>query len=178
MALLFAVASTSGVSTPTTHFPHPVLARTSRIQSSLFFGDNDPAKAQLLRMSHKVYGQYPDRDAVKIANRAASSLSEEENGTWSDVATCTLRNVAVVGALLAAVGALPGQASAAVSLLAGDTALPSLSSSTTQLVAVDAETLDVIASFTIPWIVGGALVAFAAANYEKLIDTLNDDRRR
>ena len=35
---------------------------------------------------------------------------------------------------------------------------------------------DVIASIAVPLLVGGGMVAFAAANYEKLIDKLNDGR--
>lgn len=53
-----------------------------------------------------------DKDWPQVANIAASSLPEEENGTWKDVALCTLRNMAIVGAGLTAIGSLPGQADA------------------------------------------------------------------
>ena len=53
-----------------------------------------------------------DKDWPQVANIAASSLPEEENGTWKDVALCTLRNMAIVGAGLTAIGSLPGQAGA------------------------------------------------------------------
>ena len=100
---------------------------------------------------------------MEIAARAASSLPEEENGTWGDVALCTLRNAGIVAMLLTAVGAFPGQASAS---------LPP-----TSTILADAETLDVIASIAVPLLVGGALTAFLAVNYKKLIDKLQSGGR-
>ena len=70
------------------------------------------------------------------------------------------QNHCAVAAVLAVVGAIPGQASAA----------------TPAVLVADAETFDIIASLAVPLLIGGGLVAFAAANYEKLIDKLNDGR--
>ena len=151
----------------------PILApgRSSRLQSSLF-SDEKPDEARRVRLLRvaELHDLDPVLDAVEIANRAASSLPEEENGTWADVAMCSLRNACGVAAILAAVGALPGQASAAT-----PNELSIIFPSSAVLLA-DAETIDVIASIAVPLLVGGALVAFLAANYENFIDKLNDGR--
>lgn len=146
-----------------------MLARSTRICCSLIDADggsrdaSTATRAQRLARVAKLYNLDPKEDDAEIVARAASSLPEEENGTWADVAVCTARNVAVVGALLAAVGAFPGQASAV--------SLPAASLPAASLIA-DAETLDVIASIAVPLLVGGALTAFLAVNYKKLIDNL------
>ena len=87
----------------------------------------------------------------------------------------------VAGALLAMVGALPGQASATTStaLAATDSSALLTIPDSTSLLVVDGdffENLDVIAIIAVPLLVGGALVAFAAANYEKFIDKINGGR--
>ena len=143
-----------------------------------------PLVARLARVS-QLDRLDPETDRAEITNRAASSLRVAMTGgcpgTWGDVALCTLRNLLIVGAILAAVGALPGQASATTStaLAAADSsALLSIPESTSLLV-VDGdffENLDVIAIIAVPLLVGGALVAFAAANYEKFIDKINGGR--
>ena len=74
-----------------------------------------------------------------------------------------LQTLASTAALVATLGALPGPASA--------TGLPA-----SGLYLADAETLDVIAIIVVPLIVGGGLVAFLAANYEKFIDKINEGR--
>jgi len=155
-------SSAHGALVPLVRLRTPADARSSvsRIRCSLF-AETETRQEHMERVA-TMYDLDPDADAMEIAARAASSLPEEEDGNWGDVALCTLRNAAAVSALLAVVGALPGQASAA-----------SFASST--LVA-DAEMLDVVASIAVPLLVGGGLVAFAAANYEKLIDKLNDGR--
>ena len=109
------------------------------------------------------YDLDPAVDGMRIASLASSSLPEEENGTWLDVAACTLRNACFVGLLLAAVGALPGQASASVANSA--------------VLVADAEQLDVIASIAVPLVIGGGLVAFAAVQYPKLIDKIQGGGR-
>ena len=140
---------------------HPLArVRVSNIHCSLF-AEQDTRKQRLDRVA-EIYGLDPEKDEIEIANRAASSLPDEENGDWGDVAMCTLGNAAVVGALLAAVGALPGQASAAI--------MPTI------LVSDEIEMLDVVAIFAVPWIVGGVLVYFLATNYEKFIDKINEGR--
>ena len=128
----------------------------------------EPEETQTERMQRvaELYDLDPEVDKMEIAARAASSLPDEEDGTWTDVALCTLRNGALAAALLTALGALPGPASAS----------PSMAETHPFLLLADAETLDVIASIAVPLIIGGALTAFAAANFEKLIDKVNEGR--
>ena len=145
-----------------------VPARSSRIGCSLF-ANSDPSRTQRLQRVAALYNLDPEKDGSELVARAASSLPEEENGDWRDVAVCTLRNAVILSAFLTALGALPNGASAVVEPV--DTTTLSAS-----LVVADLETLDVIASIVVPLLVGGALVAFAAANYEKLIDKLNEGR--
>ena len=120
------------------------------------------------------YNLDPDADRLEVAARAASSLPDEENGTWSDVALCLLRNACVVAVILAAVGSpLPGSASA------DDTPLlptaPAVSTSTTDLLAFDGEELDILASIAVPLGIGIIVVSLLASQYERLIDKLNGD---
>ena len=150
------------------------LSRSLAPSCSLFNEEGESRQAERLRRVAAYYNLDLEADAMEVAARAASSLPEEETGTWSDVAICTARNLAVVAALLAAVGALPGQASAAVA--PAGVATRAFATLPTELLAVDAETLDVIASVAVPLLVGGALVVVAASQYENLIDKLNDGR--
>ena len=161
---LLAAASTAGAlqQSPAAHRAPLPRVRTPPLRASLFADAAPGRKAERLSRIASIYGLDPVEDRIEIETRAASSLPEEEDGTWTDLAFCTLRNAAVVGVLLAAIGGIPGQASAAV-LATGPTIL-----------AADAETFDVIASIAVPLLVGGGFVVFAAMNYEKLIDKLNE----
>ena len=122
----------------------------------------DLRRRERLKLVAERYDLDPEVDGMRLASLASSSLPEEENGTWLDVAACSLRNACFVGLLLAAVGALPGQASAAMA----DNGSPS-----------DAEQLDVIASIFVPLVLGGGLVAFLAGQYPKLIDKIQGGGR-
>ena len=142
----------------------PALPRSPRacvIRASLFDENRLNERQERFARVAKLYTLDPETDGVEIANLAASSLPEEENGTWADVAICSLRNVCAVAAVLAVVGAIPSQASAATP---------------PAVLVADAETLDIVASLAVPLLIGGGLVAFAAANYENFIDKLNDGR--
>ena len=121
------------------------------------------AREERLLRTAAHYGLDPEIDALEIATLAASSLPEEENGTWRDVAVCSLRNFCVLALLLGAIGAIPGQASATDAALAAASSTVALS-----------EEADVIASILVPLGVGIIAVGFLAANFEKLIDKLND----
>lgn len=162
VAILLASVASAMHARPALHrSPSSTPRACTQIHASLF-NDDDRLKERQARYAKvaELYGLDPTKDSIEIANRAASSLPEEENGTWMDVAMCSLRNFCAVAAVLAVVGAIPGQASAA----------------TPAVLVADAETFDIIASLAVPLLIGGGLVAFAAANYEKLIDKLNDGR--
>ena len=60
-----------------------------------------------LKLVAERYGLDPDTDGLQIATRAASSLPEEENGTWGDVAFGIARNACILGLLLTGLSALP-----------------------------------------------------------------------
>ena len=143
--------------------------RSSRIIGSMFVDDPETLRReQRTTMIAKRFALDEDEDWQEIANRAASSLPEEEDGTWWDVAACSLRNTALVAVLLTAVGSLPGEASAAV---------PGEASAALPLVLLAGEEEQgVIAIIAVPLIVGGALVALAASQYNNLIDKLNGDQ--
>ena len=66
-----------------------------------------------LKLVAERYGLDPDTDGLQIAARAASSLPEEENGTWGDVAFGVARNACVLALLLTGLSALPSPSSAA-----------------------------------------------------------------
>lgn len=99
----------------------PTPIETLPIRCSFFDDEPSPAEAreERLRMIASQYQLDLDKDWPQIANIAASSLPEEENGTWADVAFCTLRNMAILGAGLTALGSIPGEASAASMQLQG-----------------------------------------------------------
>ena len=66
-----------------------------------------------LKLVAERYGLDPVADGLQIAARAASSLPEEENGTWGDVAFGIARNGFVLALLLTGLSALPSPSSAA-----------------------------------------------------------------
>ena len=174
--VLAVVASTSGALMPRRP-PVGVWAAPQRttIQMRIFdegskITEQAAAREERMQRTAAHYGLDPEADAVEIAALAASSLSEEENGTWRDVAICAVQNLGMVAVLLAAVGALPGQASAA----SAAAVTPSTEVLST-LLALSAEEADVIASIVVPLGVGVIAVGFLAANFERLIDKLNGD---
>ena len=173
--VLAVVASTSGALMPRRP-PVGVWAAPQRttIQMRIFDEGSkiteQAAREERMQRTAAHYGLDPEADAVEIAALAASSLSEEENGTWRDVAICAVQNLGMVAVLLAAVGALPGQASAA----SAAAVTPSTEVLST-LLALSAEEADVIASIVVPLGVGVIAVGFLAANFERLIDKLNGD---
>jgi hypothetical protein len=66
-----------------------------------------------LKLVAERYNLDPNTDGLQIAARAASSLPEEENGTWADVAFGIARNACLLGLILTGLGALPSPSSAA-----------------------------------------------------------------
>ena len=142
------------------------------LRSSLIV--DEPDEKSRLELIAERYNLNLETDGRQIANIAASSLPEEESGDWGDVAMCTLRNIAAVAVLLGAVGALPGQSSAAeVPATAVASAGPVASAG---LLLADAELLDTVAIIVVPLVVGGGAIAWLAANYENLINKFNDGR--
>jgi len=176
IALWAVVAATSTLITPqrAPFGMRSAALKSLGIQANLLAPDRPPTPDELRRAKRMqiIAERYPDADLQERTNIAASSLPEEENGGWADVAACTLRNAAVVGALLAAVSALPG-ASTAADFATGLPAEPLLP--TARLLA-DSEEADVIAIIAVPLLVGGLLVGLAASQYNNLIDKLNGDR--
>jgi len=166
-AVALLVAATTSLINPALR---PALAsarsQSHALRASLISDDYPREKSRLAHIAES-YNLNPETDGAQIANIAASSLPEEENGDWGDVAICTLQNIAVVAVLLGAVGALPGQASAAE--------VPIAVTSAGMLLA-DAEALDTIAIIVVPLVVFGGAIAWLAANYENLIDKFNDGR--
>ena len=148
----------------------PALAvRRSPIASMSIFFERPPSPDELRRKDRIAlvaarYGLDPVVDSEEVVALAASSLPEEETGTWLDVGICAVQNLCVVAALLAAVGALPGQASA------------SEFASSTSLLA-DAESDGVIAIIAVPLLVGGALVAALAVGYPMIIRKIQQGDR-
>ena len=154
--------------------PAPALAVRHSIRMSLFSPERLPSpeesrRSDRLEMVASRFGLDPVDDSAQIVALAASSLPDEENGTWLDLGVCALQNIAVVALLLAAVGALPGQASAAE--IASE-----IVPSTTSLLA-DAESNDVIAIIAVPLLVSGVLVAALAVGYPILIRKIQQGDR-
>jgi len=127
-----------------------------------------------LKLVAERYGLDPVADGLQIAARAASSLPEEENGTWGDVAFGIARNGFVLALLLTGLSALPSPSSAADCKELGPQAA-ALCIQAAQEEGVTAEGLDVLAIFAVPFGIGALLVALAASQYENLIDKLSGD---
>ena len=172
---LIAVVLVGSVSSASFVAPRvPISARRSKAAGSLNAAgsllhcsllDEEPRRERLALVAER-HGLDPERDWRQVAAIAASSLPEEENGTWADVGMCTLRNACAIGLILAVVGALPGQASASeVQLAPTFAAIPSI--------ILASEESDVFAIIAVPLLAGGVLVAIAASQYENLIDKLN-----
>merc|ERR1740124_896061 len=123
-----------------------------------------------LKLVAERYGLDPDTDGLQIAARAASSLPEEENGTWGDVAFGIARNACILALLLTGLSALPSPSSAADCGELGPQAA-ALCNQAAQEEGLTAEGLDVLAIFAVPFGIGALLVALAASQYENLIDT-------
>ena len=159
---------------------HPGRSASSRIRCSLFAEPTPEELAQKQRTEQRLtlvaerFDLDPIADRAEIAARAASSLPEEETGTWADLAFCSLRNVCFVAVLLWAVGAFPGPSSAADALPIRPFLDPLPAPAGEE--GLDAETLDVLASIVVPFGVGGILVVLAASQYERLIDALSGDK--
>ena len=132
------------------------------------------ARESRLELVAERFGLDPDTDGFQIAARAASSLPEEENGTWGDVAFGIARNACVLGLLLTGLGALPSPSSAADCGELGAQAA-ALCNQAVQEEGLTAEGLDVLAIFVVPFGLGALLVALAASQYENLIDKLSGD---
>ena len=132
------------------------------------------ARESRLELVAERFGLDPDTDGFQIAARAASSLPEEENGTWGDVAFGIARNACILAVLLTGLGALPSPSSAADCGELGAQAA-ALCNQAVQEEGLTAEGLDVLAIFVVPFGLGALLVALAASQYENLIDKLSGD---
>jgi hypothetical protein len=137
-----------------------LLAACSALMTPSHFGAR-PALATAHAPMSTQFSQSAGDDETTLITGHGHRGTEEMDDRGSPAAW-PLENIAAV-AMLLGTGMLPGRASAADTLDTG-------------LLLADAESLDIIAIIVVPLIVGGGLVAFLAANYEKFIDKINDGR--
>ena len=171
LVLHAAMASACALSVARPRLSPTLSVRCHSSHMSLFLPERAPTADELknakrMEMVAARYDLDLEKDFSKIEALAASSLPEEENGNWLDLAACSLRNACTVALLLSAVGALPGQASAY-----------DIASLPTSVLA-DAESDGVVAIIAVPLLVGGLLVAALAVGYPMLIKQIQGDDRR